>query len=47
MPAVAIPGSMASWNEDGVADDLYFCTMQRRVRSSSDSGTSSGQSHFR
>lgn len=33
MPPIAIPGAMASMKEDGVSDNLYFCTMQTIIRS--------------
>ena len=32
MSPVAIPGAMASMKDDGVTDDLYFCTMQTIIR---------------
>lgn len=33
MPQIAIPGAMSSMKEDGVSDNLYFCTMQTVIRS--------------
>ena len=41
-PAVAIPGLMSTSKEDGVQDNLYFCSMQVVNRRSSSSSGSLG-----
>lgn len=39
-PAVAIPGLMSTSKEDGIQDNLYFCTMKAVSRRPSFSGAS-------